>query len=185
MYKQKLLDIGIPAHIYGFDHLNEILMLYSPEKHITDLYNEVGKKAGVKGAAVERNIRHAISKSINPMHNAAWISAMKLAWDEDLKPKSDEDIPTGWMCPQCGVVHAPLVQACMCSAFTYLNSAETILACEYDFPPRHIKYLMGWMKNHSCTLDQAMAEPMVQAHLAFCRSMTLDGGTEQLFKEGC
>ena len=58
-------DIGVPAHIKGYQYLREAIMMTVADMDVINavtkiLYPEVAKKFGITASRVERAIRHAI-----------------------------------------------------------------------------------------------------------------------------
>lgn len=58
-------DVGVPAHIRGYDYIRDSIMLSLKNKNLLkaitkELYPTVAKKNGTTSARVERAIRHAI-----------------------------------------------------------------------------------------------------------------------------
>lgn len=68
---KKLMDIGMPASILGFQHTHDALKLMMEERSlqhkITALYARVAKMNDTTGSRVERAIRHAVEVTFNRM----------------------------------------------------------------------------------------------------------------------
>ena len=65
MYKRQLHQIGVPAHIKGYQFLRDAILLTMNEPEYINavtkrLYPEIAKKNGTTASRVERAIRHAI-----------------------------------------------------------------------------------------------------------------------------
>ena len=68
-----LMNIGVPAHLSGYEFLVEAVRMSYENKDLLNsvtktLYPKIGEKFGKTKFCVERNMRHAIEKisSINP-----------------------------------------------------------------------------------------------------------------------
>lgn len=89
MYKNKLLQMEIPANMYGFTLLNSALEIYEPRKTITGIYQELADQCNknsnktITSHAVEAAIRHAIKKTGVKMTNAKFIAEYKLKFDQE------------------------------------------------------------------------------------------------------
>lgn len=73
---KKLLDLGVPAGILGFQHIHDALKLLTEDVvgggtvmryNIMSLYDRVAKMNGTTGSRVERAIRHAIEVAFDRM----------------------------------------------------------------------------------------------------------------------
>lgn len=68
--RKLLVRIGVPAHLKGYNFINEALVLaYYNQSYIGEitkkLYPEIAKKFGTTASRVERAIRHAFEVAIN------------------------------------------------------------------------------------------------------------------------
>lgn len=80
MYKKKLLELGIPAHIKGFDYLNYALM-NCKARPTMKMYSEIAAEFSDTTSRVERAIRHAISFTGGMLPNAQFIATYQILWE--------------------------------------------------------------------------------------------------------
>lgn len=86
MYRKKLLDIGIPANLDGFEYLNCALKIYAPGKHLMPLYSEVAEAFKTTAPRVERSMRTAVSKlGKYDTTVGEFIAKYKILWEEEEK----------------------------------------------------------------------------------------------------
>lgn len=85
MYKERLLQLGVPANLKGFTYLNDMLMAYEPGCKITLLYDKVGKSYGEAGSRVERSCRHAVQKLDLGLTNGEFIANYKVVHWADIE----------------------------------------------------------------------------------------------------
>lgn len=82
MYRKRLLQMGMPADIAGFEYLNHAIQIYKPTQYLMPLYIDVAKKFGATPAQVERSMRHAISRSGDKLTVGQFIAKYKILWEE-------------------------------------------------------------------------------------------------------
>lgn len=83
MYKERLLELGIPANLLGFEYLNLALKKYVPRQSICALYKDIAYHYSTTAHKVERSIANAISKIDTPSTNGNFIIKYKLLWKEE------------------------------------------------------------------------------------------------------
>lgn len=83
MYKKRLLELGIPADIKGFEYLNCAIQAYRPTQSIINLYDQVAIVMGTTSTKAERAIRHAISKTGQKITNGAFVAKYKILWEDE------------------------------------------------------------------------------------------------------
>lgn len=83
MYRKKLLELGIPADLNGFELLNYAIGAYKARQSIIALYDEVGKHYDMTISQTERNMRHAISKVDKKITVGQFIAKYKILWTEE------------------------------------------------------------------------------------------------------
>lgn len=82
MYRKKLLELGIPADINGFEYLNYAIEVYEPRQGIIVLYENVAAYFQITRQQAERNMRHAISKTNEKITVGQFIAKYKILWEE-------------------------------------------------------------------------------------------------------
>lgn len=82
MYRKKLLELGIPASIDGFELLNYAIEIYCPGRDMMGLYDDVATHYGIKRRNAERNMHHAISKLGKKITVKQFITKYKILWEE-------------------------------------------------------------------------------------------------------
>lgn len=85
MYKSKLLEIGIPAHLNGFEYLNTILELYEPLTKLTWLYVTTAKRYNVTPNTVVKAISFALRFVPEKLSAGEFIAKYKTLWECDSK----------------------------------------------------------------------------------------------------
>lgn len=84
MYKKKLIDLGIPASILGFEYLNYAIQHYCPGMAITGtLYPSVANHFHTTCTRAERAMRHAVHKVDENISVSAFVAKYKVLWSED------------------------------------------------------------------------------------------------------
>ena len=85
MYKLKLIELGIPADMKGFEYLNTALELYEPlTTSIIGLYRALAHRHKTSKASVERAIRQAIKHTGKKMANGNFIATHKILWSKEV-----------------------------------------------------------------------------------------------------
>lgn len=82
MYKQKLLELGIPENLKGLEYLNYAIETYRPKQRIMKLYEEIGEQFGAQAISVERCMHRAIRKIDNYIYVREFIAKYKILWSD-------------------------------------------------------------------------------------------------------
>lgn len=80
MYRKKLLEMGMPADIGGFEYLNYAIEIYELRQSMIGLYESVAKHYGVTKGQAERCMRHAINKVEQNITVGQFVAKYKILW---------------------------------------------------------------------------------------------------------
>ncbi len=92
--KQTLKELGVPAHLLGYEYLTKAIMmcvLSNKRLFMGEIYNEISKEFDTTYTRAERAIRHAIEVSILRANERKYNSVF--AWTVDSekgKPNNSE-----------------------------------------------------------------------------------------------
>lgn len=97
--KEAMVELGVPAHVKGWDYIAEAIYLTMKEpefKHnITKaLYPAVAKKYGTTGSRVERAIRHAVELAFDRQD----ISVMEHWFGNTINPEKGKATNSEFIC---------------------------------------------------------------------------------------
>lgn len=91
MYKEKLLSLGIPADISGFEYLNDAIDTYKPLMGKIDLYERIAEKHDTEASRVERCMRYAIEKTFEKLAVGQFIAKYSILWKEGKTKNGNHD----------------------------------------------------------------------------------------------
>ena len=85
MYKKDLIGIGVPTGVLGFEYLNRAMEIFTPNRHMGDILQQVAKEFSTTQSKAERCIRHAFKKVEPDMNMKEFIALHKYKFDDKHK----------------------------------------------------------------------------------------------------
>lgn len=82
MYEKQLLQLGVSAHVKGFEFLDYAIQQYVPHMKIIALYDMVAVKFNTTRSRAERAMRHAIKRTGEKITVSAFVAKYKILWKE-------------------------------------------------------------------------------------------------------
>lgn len=90
MYKERLMELGVPANLKGFEYMNDAISWYRPLMRMGTLMQNIADKYESNPSRVDRALRVAIANTKGPQTIGAFVSKYSILWNSDSTPNRNE-----------------------------------------------------------------------------------------------